>query len=223
MSSAARRIAVTLVVACATVVAAACGSGSTGSAGSSHSTSSTTAAQQTFVVIGDRASAPADDSIPIDDSWPQWFFRTALPRTSVFVNLSSEPASARSVLRSELPIAQQLHPTVVGVLIGLDDAADQSAPPDFEQSITALINGLRAAGTRTILVATLPAEASGVAPYNQAITDAVQRDGAVLVDLAPLHLTFVNESTDFTPVPDRASQRAIASAFTAAYRAAIKA
>jgi hypothetical protein len=41
------------------------------------------------------------------------------------------------------------------------------------------------------------------------------------VNVAPLPVTFVHNTTDPTRVPDRASQRAIGDAFTAAYRSAV--
>ena len=87
----------------------------------------------------------------------------------------------------------------------------------------ALVMGLRGAGAHTVLVGTLPEALPGVAPYNQQITDVAHNDAAVLVSLAPVHVTFVKNSNDVTLVPDRASQRAIGAAFTAAYRAATSA
>ncbi|HEY1740595.1 MAG TPA: hypothetical protein VGI86_17915, partial [Acidimicrobiia bacterium] len=95
---------------------AACGSGSNPSAGSSSGTAAANApAPPTLVVFGDNSSAPLDDPIPVGQTWPQYFFRDALSRNTVFVNLSVQVASAHFALQVELPQALQLHPTVAAI------------------------------------------------------------------------------------------------------------
>jgi hypothetical protein len=171
-------------------------------------------------VIGDAASAPSNDAVPLRDSWPQQYFRTALPRNAVFVNLSAEVAPAHLALQTELPLASRLHPTVAAILIGFADVAESEPTTTFGSSLASLVHGVRAAGARTVLLGTLPETLRGVAPYNATIADVARQENAVLVDLAPLHVTFVKNSPTVTAVPDRASQIAIGATFTEAYRVA---
>ncbi|HEY3831699.1 MAG TPA: hypothetical protein VGO03_05360 [Acidimicrobiia bacterium] len=209
---------------CAVVGAAACGSGSNPSAGSSSGAATATApAQPTLVVIGDNASAPLDDPIPVGQTWPQFFFRNALSRNTVFVNLSVQVASARFALQVELPQARQLHPTVAAILLGFADINEGNSAADFGRALDALITGVRGAGAHTVLVGTLPHTLPGAAPYNAQIAAVARNDAAVLVNVAPLPVTFVRNPSDFVRVPDAASQREIGDAFTAAYRAATSA
>ncbi|HEY1738166.1 MAG TPA: SGNH/GDSL hydrolase family protein [Acidimicrobiia bacterium] len=210
-------------VLCAVVGATACGSSGHALAGSGVTTASSAPAQPTLVVFGDNASAPVDDSIPVGQTWPQVFFRDALSRNTVFVNLSTQPASAHVALDVELPQARQLHPTVAAILIGFVDVDEGDPPVDFGHALDALVTDLRGDGVHTVLMGTLPDAIHGVTSYNEQIAHVANNDSAVLVDLAALHLTFVHNPNDFTPVPDAASQRAIGDAFTAAYRAATSA
>jgi hypothetical protein len=201
------------------VVAAACG-GSTPHSSATAGAVPAVPTPSTLVVMGDAATAPVTQSIPVDASWPQRFFRKAMSRNTVLVNVAAQLAPAHLALRTELPIVTQLHPAVVAMMIGFVDVAEQQPTDAFSASLDGLITGARAAGARTVLVATLPEQTRGVAPYNRVIRDVVQRDGAVLVDLSPLDISFVDDQSEPTEVPDRASQLLIGNAFTAAYLSA---
>ncbi len=214
------RVTPALLLAISLVGASACSSGS-GTRGGAAPGIPATSASPTLVVLGDAATAPITDTIPVGESWPQRFFRAALTRDTVLVNLAPQVASARLASQLEIPIAARLHPAVIAVLVGFLDVVEQRPIDDFRTTFERLMADIHTTGAHTVLVATLPDEMRGVAPYNAVITQAVHAAGAVLVDLAPLTTHFVRDPEPITPVPDRASQAAIAAAFTAAYRAAV--
>ena len=214
-------------VCCVPWWARSCGSGSgSGSGGGSNASAGSSVPRHRPAgaadVRGDRRlgrTAPLDDPIPVGQTWPQFFFRDAAqPQHRVRQSLT-QVASAHTALQVELPLARQLHPTVAAILIGFVDVDEGDPPADFGGRSTRSSPGLRAAGVHTVLMGTLPDAIHGVASYNEQIADVADNDAAVLVDLSALHLTFVHNSNDFTPVPDRTSQRAIGDVFTTTYRA----
>jgi GDSL-like Lipase/Acylhydrolase family len=88
-------------------------------------------------------------------SWPQLLFRTALPETAVFVNLSNPRSGAADILAAEIPIAIKLHPDIVTITI-LDDAERGTDPAIVEHDLTDAIHELRAHHTTKILLGTIP-------------------------------------------------------------------
>jgi len=118
-------------------------------------------------------------------AWPQVLFRTAFPRTAVFVNLSSPRAGAETMLDTQVGSAVALHPDVVTITV-IDDAEHDTSPAVVEQDLTAAIGRLRAGRSPRVLVGTIPnsaAPAPVTQPLDQAIAAAARASGATLVDL----------------------------------------
>jgi hypothetical protein len=123
-------------------------------------------------------------------AWAQEFCRSALPDWATAYDLSvpagwepDESALLRQVLG--------LHPTVVTVSLGLQDALSGMPVPTFSGALEELLTALRSARVPTVLVANvlplpgpLPAGLSSViASYNQSIAADTAGDRAVLVDV----------------------------------------
>ena len=65
--------------------------------------------------------------------------RTALPPSSVFVNLGIPGATVATALREELPRALELAPALVTVWLNVDDLFSSVAPADFERDLGTLV------------------------------------------------------------------------------------
>jgi hypothetical protein len=134
---------------------------------------------------------PADTSDP-RVAWSLVFSRSALPGWATAYDLTV-PAGweldGSALLRQVL----DLHPTVVTVSLGLQDALSGVPAPTFSAALTELLGALRAARVPTVLVANVlplpgpqpPGAGFGelISSYNQSIAADAAAGGAVLVDV----------------------------------------
>ncbi len=109
-----------------------------------------------YVAIGasETLGFGADD--PVSQAWTQVFYRTALPRAATLVNLGIPGATAQEALLREVPEAARLRPDIVTVWLNVNDLIRGVPPDDYRRQITSLLEGLRQAGSPTILVANTP-------------------------------------------------------------------
>lgn len=196
----------------AALAASACGGG--GSIGGAAVPSVSPPGEPlTYVAIGasETVGIGADD--PVREAWTQVFYRTALPRAAVFVNLGIPGAVVEDALSRELPEARQHDPDVVTVWLNVNDIIAGVTPQEYEERITRLLGELERAGDPLVLVAKTPpldrlprfvecqpyAPSSAgcdttrrvsvaqleevVAAYNIAVERAAAETGAVVVDL----------------------------------------
>lgn len=184
---------------------------------------------------GDRAEAPAgggdppetylavgsDDTLgvglgePLVTEWPKVLFREHLPRNTVFVNAAAQGATVADALEEQLPLAEEVRPTLVTVWLDLDDVTARTPVPAYERRLRTLVHALRRGGEARVLVANTPAM-NGVAPatvaaYNAAIARVVRAEGADLVDL---HGAGLDAPSRAHPSPE--GHERIAEAFAAA-------
>jgi hypothetical protein len=193
------------------LIAAACSSGSRSSSNQSPTTVAQPAA--TLAVIGTSASVGDGLLLPLQYSWPRLVFREAFPRTTVFVNASVSSSSIADALREQVPLVEQLHPTVVVIWLGAVEVSQLDPPAPLAPGLRAVVNGARSTGARVVL-ADLPAYPNtDVRPYN-AVIDAVARDaGVTLVPLHALDVPWLNTGPLFLPTVQ--GQRVIATAIEA--------
>lgn len=109
-----------------------------------------------YVAIGASESVGIGTADPLRDAWTQVFYRTALPRGATFVNLGIPGATVARALQDELPYAVSLRPDVVTVWLNVNDAVAGVSAGTYERELATLVDALRRAGARTILVANIP-------------------------------------------------------------------
>jgi lysophospholipase L1-like esterase len=193
------------------IIVAACSGGSHTNAGPTANT--TAGPARTVLAIG--SSATEGDGVPdrLQDAWPYLVYRDAFPIPTAFVNGALDDATVAHALAYQAPLAQETRPDLVEVWIGADDLRAATPIPVFTLTFTRLIEKLRAAGSRRILVADLPAAYGNRAgSYNTAIHSVVASTHAELVSLANALITLA-PTDGLPPQPDAASHRAIAAAF----------
>ncbi len=89
-------------------------------------------------------------------AWPQIFFNIALPDSAVFYNFGFPGATTADALQLELPAAIGVHPTIVTIWLNVNDLIAGVSPVTYETELQQLVQRLRAAGTREILIANTP-------------------------------------------------------------------
>ncbi len=213
-----RRLRTTVAIVCTALALAACSD--SGDDQSSDTPATTSLPAFTAVALGDGATVP-DLPAPagVRDGWAQQFYADALPRAATFVNLASRFATTGEALDRELPALAELQPRVAVVLFGIDDLNpdEHVTPEEFGSNFESLLDGVVASGAKTILVGTIPDEASGADTLNPLIREAVADRKLTLVDLTPLALD-APPRADGRFIPDIPSQGRIAGAFATAYR-----
>ena len=110
----------------------------------------------TYVSIGGDDSIGAGSDDPLLDAWTQVFFRTALPRSTVFINLAVPQSTAAQAITDQLPEALDLSPGIVTISLGPVDVFDGVPAATYGAELHQLIVALKAKGATTVLVANTP-------------------------------------------------------------------
>ena len=158
-----------------------------------------------YVAIGgvETLNGSRDD---IQDNWPQIVFAEKLPAGTVYVNLATDSATARSALDYQLPRAQALHPTVATVWVESADVRSGVAAAVYRDQLTQIVQGLQTAGARRVLLLTPSRTQADLAGgLADSVTEVARQTGAVVVDLG-----------DTSDRQDDPGQRRIADAVMAA-------
>lgn len=186
----------------------------------------------TYVAIGASESVGIGADDPAAEGWTQVFFRIALPRAAVFVNLGIPGATVEEAIQEELPDAVGAGPDVVTVWLNVNDLIRGVPADTYQGELEALLGQLGATGA-TVLVANTPpldhlpayvacapfapgpdggcdtavevpaALLNGwVSDYNLAIERAASREGAIVVDLFELAMQARADGTEQNLVSD---------------------
>jgi lysophospholipase L1-like esterase len=188
------RFARPVVAACLALALAACSSGPRVVGGAAVPAVSPPGAPMTYVAIGASETAGIGVADPVRDGWAYRFYRRALPRAAVFVNLAIPGATTADALHRELPEAERLHPDVVTVWLSVNDLEAGVPPSTYQEEMANVLRLLR--GSRVFVANTPPLSGlprfSGVpgvdalaAAYDDALSRAVAGTGATIVDLRP--------------------------------------
>lgn len=139
----------------AALLLAACGGG--GSVGGSVLPSiSPSGPPLRYVAVGASETVGAGADSPVTEAWPQLFYRVALPRAAVFVNLGIPGATVAEALASELPDAVAFRPDVATVWLNVNDLLHAVPVEEYEAELMELLTALRRGGRTRVLVANTP-------------------------------------------------------------------
>jgi hypothetical protein len=137
------------------------------------------------------------------DSWPQLLYRNSLPARASFTNLGTPGAISTSAVAAQLPIAVQLHPTIIVVWLAGDAAAGIPAST-YEANLARILEALRTANVERVIVVAGP-DTDGGAAYDDATRSAAMSANATVVDLTTL-------AAPLGTAPNRTAADAIAAA-----------
>lgn len=128
----------------------------------------------------------------LGSTWPHRLFRTALPITADFVDLSDPRSGIVQIRADQLDRALAAKPSLVTVTV-LDDAERRTDPAVVGRELTAVLEALTARASTRVLVGTVPEGAAAPAvvdALNGAIRDAAAGIPHVgVVDLATVGRT----------------------------------
>src|SRR2546427_12419565 len=110
-----------------------------------------------YVAVGASESVGVGATDPHRDAWTQVFFRTALPRSAVFVNMAVPGSTVAEALAAQVPDAVALSPNVVTVWLNVNDILRGVTPASYEGDLTRLVTALRrGGGTQGLVAQTTP-------------------------------------------------------------------
>ncbi|MEY2396861.1 MAG: hypothetical protein QOJ00_35, partial [Actinomycetota bacterium] len=189
-----------------------------------------------YVAVGASESVGVGAEHPATEAWPRVLARTALPGNAAFHDVAVSGATAADALRTQLPAALRLNPTLATVWLNVNDLIALVPAPTYEQTLKRIVHALRRGGAAQVLVANTPPvedlpafkkrfgfltqiALARVDEYNAAIARVASSEGAILVDL---HAAGVKARTNGTEAslisgdgfhPSTAGHAAIAAAF----------
>lgn len=114
------------------------------------------AAPATYVAVGASESVGVGLADPLRHAWPQRLFRSAFPRSTVFVNMGTPGATVAAALDDQLPEAVRLEPVVATVWLNVNDLRARVPVDAYRRDLRALLEGLRRGGATRVLVANTP-------------------------------------------------------------------
>jgi lysophospholipase L1-like esterase len=109
-----------------------------------------------YVAVGASESVGVGASDPLRSAWTQVFYRTALPRSAVFVNMAVSGSTVAEALAGQVPNAVALSPDIVTVWLNVNDLIRGVTAAGYEADLTKLLTALRRGGATKVLVANTP-------------------------------------------------------------------
>ena len=110
----------------------------------------------TYAAIGASETVGIGANDPPTQAWPAVFYRLAMPRSAVYLNLGIPGATVAEALQREVPEALAAHPRVVTVFLNANDARGGVPPATYQAQLTSLLRQVRQGGAAEVLVANLP-------------------------------------------------------------------
>lgn len=111
---------------------------------------------QVYVAIGSDETVGTGIERPLVEAWPRVLFRTALDRSTVFVNAATDGSTVADALEEQLPVALELEPTLATVWVNRWDVMRGIPVETYERQLTNLVRALRRGGRTEVLVANVP-------------------------------------------------------------------
>jgi lysophospholipase L1-like esterase len=137
-------------------VAALVAAGCSGGGDEPEAVPASTGPPQVYVAIGSDETVGTGSERPLLEAWPRVLFRTALDRSTVFVNAATEGSTMAGALEEQLPVALELEPTLATVWVNRWDVVTGVPVETYERQLTELVRALRRGGRTEVLVANVP-------------------------------------------------------------------
>lgn len=109
-----------------------------------------------YVAVGGSDSVGVGSDEPLRQSWPQVFYRRALPRRATFVNLGVPGATVDAALLGEAQEAVSLGPQLVSLWLNVTEVLLGVPVDAYETDLSRLVRLLRREGATQVLVANVP-------------------------------------------------------------------
>jgi len=109
-----------------------------------------------YAAIGASETVGVGAARQTTDSWPQVFYRTALPQAAVYYNFGIPGDVAMTALTDQAPEALSQAPTVVTVWLNVNDLLAGVPAARYEGYLGQLVHEARRNGLATVLVANTP-------------------------------------------------------------------
>jgi acyl-CoA thioesterase I len=109
-----------------------------------------------YAAIGASESLGVGAKQPTTDSWPQVFYRTALPEAAVYYNFGISGDTVSGATIDQVPEALGIDPTLVTVWLNVNDILAGVPPSLYHDQLDQLVHDLRRGGTTRVLVANVP-------------------------------------------------------------------
>ena len=119
-------------------------------------TNTTAGPAPVYVAVGASETTGIGAETPLREAWPRVLYRTAMPETTVFVNMGIPGATVATALQFEVAPAVGLAPTVVTVWLNVNDILAGVPAADFERDLGTVVHSLRRGGATRVLVANTP-------------------------------------------------------------------
>ncbi|MGI8609574.1 MAG: SGNH/GDSL hydrolase family protein [Candidatus Dormibacteria bacterium] len=109
-----------------------------------------------YAAVGASETVGIGAEHPTSDSWPQVFYRTALPQTAVYYNFGIPGDLAMTATTDQAPEALGQEPNLVTIWLNVNDLLAGVSASRYEVYLGQLVHGLRRNGAATVLVANTP-------------------------------------------------------------------
>lgn len=109
-----------------------------------------------LAAIGASETVGVGATDPTRDAWPQVFFRTSVPESTVFYDFGIPGATAQQALSNEVPEALSVAPTLVVVWLNVNDIIVGVAVQSYRAQLDQLVHAMRRGGAARLLLANTP-------------------------------------------------------------------
>lgn len=139
-------------LACVLALIAGC---STGRPGTGAADARRSPEPQVYVAVGASETVGVGAAEPASQAWPTVLHDAVLPRTRL-VNVGVSGATVRDALATQVPVARRARPDVVTVWLAVNDLITRVPVRAYERRLSRLVERLREAGAREILIGNVP-------------------------------------------------------------------
>jgi len=109
-----------------------------------------------YVAVGASETYGLGATDPLRESWPQVFYRKALPRRASFVNLGIPGATVADALTKEALYTAKLEPELVTVWLNVNDILSGVGVQAYERDLDKLLKLVTTDDATTVLIANTP-------------------------------------------------------------------
>ncbi|MDQ6747499.1 MAG: SGNH/GDSL hydrolase family protein [Candidatus Dormibacteraeota bacterium] len=139
------------------VLLTACSTATTPGHASQPSSAASAKPSLVYAAIGASETLGIGARQPTSESWPQVFYRTALPQAAVYYNFGVSGDTVSGAMTDQAPEALGIDPTLVTVWLNVNDLLAGVPAARYHDQLEKLVHDLRRGGMARVLVANVPA------------------------------------------------------------------